>query len=243
MTSPKIIISLCDESLEWSRRFAERDGGQVYAVDPKHAERMDMKPGPLAMEATVCGAGIVTRMGMTVDDFIRWHLPKLVASGTIVGVIAQPVCTEFSGAGARHWKRKDTERPELLEGAKRLVSDCLHVVAVAQPAWWIMENPVGRMGRVCGLGKPVMSYQPHEYAHMAEGDAADEQYTKRTCLWGTFNADALGDMKGDLPPLVWGANGNTSRMHACYGGASAATKEARSKTPTGFAEAFWHAHD
>lgn len=238
----KVIISLCDESLEWSRRFAEFSGYTVIAVDPKHRERT----GQIAYSEKR-GRGTVIYYGDTVDGFIRGdhrlRLERLVKAGDakVVGVIAQPVCTQFSGAGARHWERKDREQPELLTDAKRLVSDCLHIVAIFQPDWWVLENPVGRMGRVCGLGKPEMTYQPHEYAHNAD-HPEDERYTKRTCLWGSFNVERMKRDKGRMTAKAWGANGNTSKMHACYGGDSAKTKEMRSKTPEGFSWAFWMIH-
>lgn len=241
-TKQNVVISLCDESLAWSLPFAERSGWTVIAVDPKHRDRT----GQIAY-SEARGPGSVIYYGDTVDGFIRGdhfaRLQRLVRDGDakVRGVIAQPVCTQFAGAGARHWKRKDAEQPELLAEAKRLVSDCLHVVASFAPDWWIMENPVGRMGRVCGLGKPVMTYQPHQYAQLAD-DRDAERYTKRTCLWGTFDAERLKGLRGGYGPLVWGKGGNTSKMHACYGGSSAETKEARSKTPTGFAHAFWLAH-
>ena len=233
----KIIISLCDHSGNWSRPFAER-GYMVICVDPKHPcvfgrfsvmGRYSGEPGD--------GGGLQLAYQGTVADFLadpyvdarlQYH------GGNVVGIIAQPVCTQFSGAGARHWAKKDEENPGLLLEALRLVDDCMGVVHKYQPYWWVLENPVGRLGRLY-MGKPVMTFQPHEYAGWAK-DPDSEAYTKRTCLWGRFNDQILKAAKRDV------GNKLGSIMWARYGSASAATKERRSVTPTGFAEAFAWSH-
>jgi hypothetical protein len=87
------------------------------------------------------------------------------------------------------------------------------------------------------MGKPVMTYQPHEYAGWLDEAEQDEDcYTKRTCLWGDFNSHLLKASKRDL------GNRHGSVMWSKYGSASDATKEARSVTPRGFAKAFVWCH-
>lgn len=86
------------------------------------------------------------------------------------GIIANPVCTEFSTASGFH-KEND------LEKGMFLVNHCLRIIAKTKPKWWVMENPAnGRLREF--LGKPNYVYQPWEYG---------SPWTKKTALWGNFN--------------------------------------------------------
>src|SRR5699024_685838 len=62
--------------------------------------------------------------------------------GKVHGIIAQPPCTHFAVSGARWWKDKGEEA--IIEGLQ-LVDACLRFVAVCDPEWWVLENPVGRL--------------------------------------------------------------------------------------------------
>jgi len=103
----------------------------------------------------------------------------------------------------------------------------MRAVDEAQPEWYVLENPVGRL--VHYLGKPCMYYQPHEFAGWAD-DPASEAYTKKTCLWGEFNAPMPCDVGNQLG----------SKMHKVGPGKNRAN--IRSKTPQGFARAFFYAN-
>lgn len=136
----------------------------------------------------------------------------------VQGVIMQPPCTHFASSGARWWAPKgDTALREGLE----LVWECARAVAETSPAWWVVENPVGRLRH--HIGAPRMTFQPCDFAGHAD-DPGSEAYTKRTCLWGNFNAPATAPR---LPVLG-------SKMHRL----SSTAKAARSLTPQGFARAF-----
>lgn len=88
----------------------------------------------------------------------------------VYGIIANPVCTEFSTANGFH-KQKD------LEKGMFLVNHCLRIIKEAKPKWWVIENPAnGRLKEF--LGKPKYVYQPWEYG---------SPWTKKTALWGEFN--------------------------------------------------------
>jgi len=87
----------------------------------------------------------------------------------VVGIIANPVCTEFSTAKGFH-KNND------LETGMFLVNHCLRIIEKANPKWWMIENPAnGRLKDV--IGKPKAIYQPWEYG---------SPWTKKTALWGKF---------------------------------------------------------
>ena len=85
------------------------------------------------------------------------------------GIIANPVCTEFSTAKGFH-KENDIEKGMFL------VRHCQRIIAVAKPKWWVMENPAnGKLQDV--IGKPKAVYQPWQYG---------SPWTKKTALWGNF---------------------------------------------------------
>lgn len=130
------------------------------------------------------------------------------------GVIAQPPCTVFAGSGNR-WPRTDDQMREGLS----VVDACCRLILATRPAWWVLENPVGKL--VHYLGPPRLTFQPNEYG---------EDYTKRTCLWGEFNtpvrspaAATAGSKMHRLPP-------------------SEDRTALRSATPELFARAFYEAN-
>jgi hypothetical protein len=144
--------------------------------------------------------------------------------GKVWGIIAQPPCTHLAGSGARWWAGKG--EAALLD-ALSVADACLRFVAVCRPAWWVLENPVGRLARK--IGPPAMTFNPCEFAGWAD-DPAEDAYTKRTCLWGQFVrpqprpvAPALGSKMHLLPP-------------------SPERADLRSATPRGFARAFFQAN-
>ena len=152
-----------------------------------------------------------------------------IVDADIFGILAAPVCTAFSSAGARHWKAKAAEGDsQLLEGLS-IVDAVLRLVAVHQPKFWVMENPVGRLKDF--IGNHAMTFQPCDFGGYLE-DPTEDAYTKKTCLWGDF--------KHPTPKPVDPIDG--SKMHRLYGGSSEKTKTARSMTPRGFAKAFFQAN-
>ena len=95
----------------------------------------------------------------------NYHPPK-----DVWGVIANPVCTEFSTARSSGKARN----PE--EGMK-LVRECQRIIAECKPQWWVIENPAKGVLKNY-LGKPAYEYEPWWYG---------SRWTKRTALWGNFN--------------------------------------------------------
>ena len=86
----------------------------------------------------------------------------------VQGVIANPVCTEFSAVGGFD---NMTDDPDLT-----ILNHCQRIIAEASPKWWVIENPYnGSMKNY--IGKPVCSYEPWMYG---------SPWTKRTSLWGKF---------------------------------------------------------
>ena len=101
------------------------------------------------------------------------------------GVIANPVCTEFSTAQDFRIKKDVTK-------GMFLVEHCQRIIKKANPKWWAIENPAnGRLKEF--IGKPKMMYQPWMYG---------SPWTKHTALWGDFEIPTpLFDNWEDVPKL------------------------------------------
>lgn len=116
----------------------------------------------------------------------NYHPPK-----NVHGIIANPVCVEFSAATRDNgiWK---TKRPRDLEDGLFLVRECQRIIEEAQPAFWVIENPAtGRLKDF--LGPPAYQYEPWWYG---------SPWTKRTALWGKFNIPPrLYDRWEDVPKI------------------------------------------
>ena len=88
----------------------------------------------------------------------------------VYGIIANPVCTEFSIAKGFH---VDGD----LKKGMFLVNHCLRIIKECNPTFWVIENPAtGKLKDF--LGEPDFIYQPWEFG---------SPWTKKTALWGKFN--------------------------------------------------------
>jgi len=147
------------------------------------------------------------------------------------GILAAPPRTAFSVSGAQYWPAKDADGTTL--AALATVDACLRAVAIYNPAWWAMENPVGRLRR--WLGPPVMWFNPCDFGGWLRPDDRPhfprDAYTKRTGLWGRFTPPTAKPVE---PVRVCGQGSWLMQL----GGKSARTKRLRSMTPLGFARAF-----
>lgn len=165
-------------------------------------------------------------------DIFTWEPP----AGQIDGILAAPPCTAFSVSGSQFWATKDADGRTA--EALRLVDRCLELIDQINPRWWILENPVGRLGRLrpAHLGKAKIIIDPCDYAGYAP-DPQTDAYTKKTCLWGKFS---MGP-DAPVPPVIYqtadGKRGSWQWLK--LGGKSERTKEIRSTTPLGMAYATW----
>lgn len=106
-----------------------------------------------------------------------------IPPANVHGIIANPVCTEFSTAKGFH-KENDIEKGMFL------VNHCMRIIRQAKPQWWVLENPAnGRLRDV--LGPPKAIYQPWQFG---------SPWTKKTALWGNFTMpDPLYENWVDCP--------------------------------------------
>ena len=133
------------------------------------------------------------------------------------GVLAAPPCQHFSASGARWWaKRGDAA---LLEGPS-IVDACLRFIVAAQPEWWVLENPEGRLRRF--LGPPVFTFHPYQFGGL---------FSKKTLLWGRFTPPTIG-------PVVEPSKGKWGHRDAPRSDRGLK----RAMTFSGFAQAFFEAN-
>lgn len=217
----RTIVSLCDFSGNWAAPY--RDAGfHVVLVDPKHADRP--------------AEGFDTFAG-TVEEFLGVMRRDPIAD--VVGILAAPPCTHFTSSGAQYWKEKDADGRT--RDGLAIVDACLDVIDLLKPFMWCLENPVGRLPslRPYRLGRPRLFFDPYEFAGWAD-DPDSEAYTKRTGLYGWFNADLRRDARE--PQYIVSSTGSRfSPLHWLSGG-KRDRAELRSITPTGFARAFFEAN-
>ena len=148
---------------------------------------------------------------------------------SIDGILAAPPCTDFAVSGAKHWKEKDKIKQTLFGEENRLdhfihlIRQTLRIIDICSPKFYAIENPVGRIGKLIPeLGK-AWFFQPFWYG---------DNYSKKTGLYGNFNKPEATNI---VDPVMYSYGSKTQR----YGGKSEKTKELRSITPMGFANAFY----
>lgn len=209
----KVILSLCDLTGTWSKPYKDR-GYKVIQVDLQTNKDQDIR---------------LLQVGGTKGSSLGTWEP-----GEVHGIIAQPPCTDFTVAGARWWAAKG---PEKLLFSLSLVDACLRAVAVYRPAWWVLENPVGRLKSY--LGKPRAIFHPWHYAGYREqpGETVPrtDRYTKQTCLWGNFTMPERKALAPVLGTPEQPAQGS-SWIHRL--GPSDDRANLRSMSPEGFSLAF-----
>ncbi|MCB0374549.1 MAG: DNA cytosine methyltransferase [Sinomicrobium sp.] len=144
----------------------------------------------------------------------------------VVGILAAPPCTDFAVSGAQYWPEKDKDGRTAQSIA--LVRKVLEIVEYHQPRFWALENPAGRIEKCVPelRGKRMLSFHPCDFG---------DPYTKRTILWGYFNPFLV--RRPVTPERVCSQGSWLQKL----GGKSEKTKELRSVTPTGFAQAFFEA--
>lgn len=110
----------------------------------------------------------------------NYHPPK-----DVYGIIANPVCLEFSTARADGKARNPDEGMKLVKECQRIISEC-------NPTFWVIENPAtGALRRY--LGEPQFTYQPWEFG---------SPWTKKTALWGKFNSPVKIYLKWEDVPKI-----------------------------------------
>lgn len=190
--------------------WAVRGGGGMTRII------LDLCGGTGSWSKPYRDAGYDVRLVTLLEQDVRTYLPP----ANVHGILAAPPCTEFAVSGARWWAGKD---PALLDEAVEIARACLGIVAIANPRWWAIENPIGRIREmVPELGPPLLTFDPCDY-----GDG----YTKRTQVFGHFR-----------PPFKLALVAAPDRTYIHHQPPGPRRQEVRSATPPGFAAAFFKAN-
>ena len=224
----KIILSLCDYSGKWPSPYLEHGYG-VLCVDPKHTPGFD-SPFACRGNRNFTFSGTAEDVANDPYAFILAFSHYLEEPVEVHGILAAPPCTDFTVSGAQYWPAKDADGRTAASLA--IVDACLHAVETLTPQWWALENPVGRLPKLRpNLGQPRIYVDPWMFAGFAP-EPEQDRYTKKTGLWGNFNADLP---RAPLEPIRVCAQGSWIQR---LGGKSERTKELRSMTPLGLSVAF-----
>lgn len=157
-------------------------------------------------------------------DILKWNY-EVLPKDMVLGIIAAPPCTDYASSGAQYWPAKDKDGRT--KASNKLIRLTLDMVEYFDPAFWALENPVGRLAKLFPeLGDPWY-WQPWMFG---------DPWTKKSCLWGKFRQPK----KRPVTPLRYSDQGGWTQL---LGGNSERTKELRSITPPGFAFAFFEAND
>ena len=166
-------------------------------------------------------------------------------------IMSWPPCDDLAGSGARWYKAKAEANPNYLNEA---VARALlgRTLGEKYGVPWMVENPVGVLSNPKNFGKPTYYFSPHQYGGYLPADDDGnpypnivpnrDAYTKKTCLW-TGN-DFVMPLPFPVPAEKFqDKNGlNYSALHWKLGGKSLRTKNIRSATPRGFAQAVFAAN-
>lgn len=147
----------------------------------------------------------------------------------VYGILAAPTCTMFSLA------RTTAKTPRDFDEGMALVEACLRIIWKCRKQgklrFWALENPMGLLRQF--LGRPPHTFNPIDYG---------DRHTKRTDLWGFYNAPKKSPIK--LTPEELSRMSINNRvlpeLPEGYVLPEGFTKQQarRSMTPSGFAKAF-----
>ena len=225
---PLRVLSLFDLTGNALRPFAER-GAHCLAVDLQHAAQYSFDADGL----TYIKRDL--KQQTTLIELMEWG-PDVILSF--------PPCTDLAVSGAAHFKAKRLRNPQfqidamkLAQTAERISDLCLECQGAFVP--WMAENPVSVLSTL--WRKPDFTFQPYEFGGYLPADDRHprfpeyypprDNYTKKTCLWFGRGFSAPKKRPVELVQESY------SKAHLKLGGKSQRTKNIRSETPRGVAEA------
>jgi hypothetical protein len=165
-------------------------------------------------------------------DIMQWDYKKY-SRNHFGGLLAAVPCTDFALCGSKHFEEKDSNGSTYESMA--LTYKTLAIIQWFYPGlrFYVIENPASRIHKLCRhLGNVKLEFNPFQFAGWLS-DPVPEQYAKKTWLWGDFKTP----IPNEKPCIL-----NGMERHSKVGGKSIETKNFRSKTPEGFAHAFFLAN-
>ena len=236
MMTDKIVISLYDYTGEALKPWAEA-GYRCYAFDIQH--------GYGRFEPIGDNGGFIYYEGKDLHDKRSiWNLQQRFQNKNVTFAMAFPVCTDMAVSGAAHFKRKRERDPLFQRKAANYAIWCAELFQALDCPYFI-ENPVSVLSTL--WRKPDYSFHPYEYGGYIDPEQAEhpkwpdyiapmDAYPKKTCLW-----TGGGFVMPDISPVE--PETGHSRQHLKLGGKSMKTKNIRSATPRGFAQAVFNSNN
>ncbi len=191
---------------------------------------------------------------ITITELIDWMTGKFdghKAPENIPDIIFSfTPCTDLSVSGARHFEAKRNKDPEFQLKAMQLFRTADRLAKICGDVPWITENPVSVAATM--WRKSNEYYHPYEYGgYLPENDIHPkwpeyipprDAYPKKTGAW--YGNGFIMPKKKPVKPVHSGNDNfaNCSQSFTKLGGKSAKTKEIRSLTPRGFAQAVFEAN-
>ena len=233
----KYVISLYDYTGEALKPWAEA-GYICYAFDIQHdaetirKEHFDSGGMIRYVNADLHNIGTLDKIYDT------------MSGKEVTFAMAYPVCTDMAVSGAAHFKRKRERDPLFQRKAANYAIWCAELFQALDCPYFI-ENPVSVLSTL--WRKPNYSFHPYEYGGYIDPEQAEhpkwpdyiapmDAYPKKTCLWtgGGFEMPTISPVEPET---------GHSRQHLKLGGKSMKTKNIRSATPRGFAQAVFNANN
>ena len=239
MTNPnvdKYVLSLYDYTGEALKPWAEV-GYQCFAYDIQHTGTIP--------DETFDGGGLIRYFYSDLHNIASLdRIYDSLSGKEVTFAMAFPVCTDMAVSGAAHFKRKRERDPLFQRKAANYAIWCAELFQALDCPYFI-ENPVSVLSTL--WRKPDYSFHPFEYGGYIEPEQAEhpkwpdyiapmDAYPKKTCLW-TGGYFTMPD-KSPVEPET-----GHSRQHLKLGGRSMKTKNIRSATPRGFAQAVFNANN
>ena len=233
----KYVISLYDYTGEALKPWAEA-GYICYAFDIQHDETTVRKEH-------FDGGGLIRYVHADLHNIGNLDaIHTMFENKEVTFAMAFPVCTDLAVSGASHFKRKREKDPLFQRKASNYAIWCAELFDALDCPYFI-ENPVSVLSTL--WRKPDYSFHPFEYGGYIEPEQAEhpkwskyiapmDAYTKKTCLW-TGGYFTMPDKSPVEPEAGY------SRQHLKLGGKSQKTKNIRSATPRGFAQAVFNANN
>ncbi|AUR95395.1 hypothetical protein NVP1206O_50 [Vibrio phage 1.206.O._10N.222.51.B10] len=213
MNNKGIVISLCDYTGIFTKPWTEA-GYTALHVDPQRENN-----------------GTILEMSPSIALAIQ--------SGQVKFVAGFPPCTELAVSGAAHFAKK-AEKDKHFQAKAALIAEQCRMIGELSGAPWFLENPVSVLASI--MGKPQFTFNPYEFGgYLPEDDkhpewpeyiAPRDAYPKKTCLWSGGGFELPERKPVEVRP-------GYSDQHHKLGGKSLRTKNIRSATPRGFAQAIF----
>lgn len=234
----EFVLSLYDYTGEALKPWAKA-GYACMAFDILHdGSRIDMFKG----------GGYIHYQHADLHELDTLHkIYKRYFGTNIAFAMAFPVCTDLAVSGAAHFARKRAKDPEFQNKAAEHAFNAAHLFECLNVPYFV-ENPVSVLSSL--WRKPDHSFHPFEYGgyipdsekehpRWPEYIPAQDAYKKKTCLW-TGGGFVMPERRPVDCSAYYG-NGYSKPMMK-LGGKSQRTKNIRSATPRGFAQAIFEAN-